>query len=116
MRKGASILLLCLAMGAAFIASAQEGGLGTLAGTVVNAKGRPVAGARVIMQSAAGASPDATTTNAQGRFFFPQLAHGYYDVRASLAGKVSDWKHNIEVRTGKQTDVTLRLSWARKRS
>jgi hypothetical protein len=75
-----------------------------------------VANARVIMQTASGGSPDATTTNDRGRFFFPQLPHGYYDVRASFSGKSSDWKQNVEVRTGKQTDVTLRVTHARKRT
>ena len=88
--------------------------MGTLAGYVLNARGKPVENARVIMQTAAGGSPDATTTNDRGRFFFPQLPHGYYDVRASFAGKTSDWMQNVEVRTGKQTDVTLRLTRARK--
>lgn len=108
MRSTASVLILCAIL--AFAAAAQEGGMGTLSGVVLSAKGRPVEGARVIMQTASGGAPDATTTNAHGRFFFPELTHGYYDVRASFAGKSTDWKHNIEVSTGKQTNVTLRLS------
>jgi len=107
MKRAAVTLLLCLIM--PLIAAAQSGGMGTLAGTVLNAKGKPVAGASVTMENATGESPHATTTNAQGRFFFPQLAHGYYDVRAAHNGATSDWKHNVEVSTGKQTDVTLRL-------
>jgi hypothetical protein len=106
-RRIAWALLLCV--GLAFAACAQEGGMGTLSGVVLNTNGRPVEGARVFMQTASGGAPDATTTNAHGRFFFPELAHGYYDVRASFTGKSSEWKNNIEVRTGKQTDVTLRL-------
>jgi Carboxypeptidase regulatory-like domain len=113
-RRAASALVLCAIL--AFAAAAQEGGLGTLSGVVLNAKGGPVEGARVIMQSASGGAPDAARTNSSGRFFFPQLARGYYDVRASFAGKSTDWKHNIEVRTGKETNVTLRLSRTGKRS
>jgi Carboxypeptidase regulatory-like domain len=107
-------LLLCATL-TAFTLRAQQGGIGTLAGTVVNGNGRPVVGASVTMESASGGSPHATTTNAQGRFFFPELIHGYYDVRASHNGLSSDWKHNIEVHTGKQTDVTLRLLHAEKK-
>ncbi len=89
---------------------AQARGLGTLAGTVLTAKGKPIAGARVIMQSAVGDNPNATVTNSHGRFFFPRLPRGYYDVRATFKGRASAWRHNLEVRTGRQTDVILRLS------
>lgn len=111
-RKTVLALLLCAAvtLTVAPLLPARQPGMGTLAGTVVNAKGRPVAGAHVVMQSAAGNMPQATTTNSQGRFFFPQLTHGYYDVRATASGKASAWRHNLEVRTGKQTDITLRLT------
>ena len=109
MKASGVALLLCLGL-ATLTLAAQQGGMGTLAGTVLNGKGRPVAGASVTMENASGGSPHATTTNAQGRFFFPELVHGYYDVRAAHNGAASDWKHNIEVRTGKQTDVTLRLT------
>ena len=110
-RKAAFLLTLfaIVVQGLPQVAIAQDGGLGTLAGTVVDARGKPVAGARVIMQSAAGDNPDAAVTNSHGRFFFPQLRHGYYDVRATFRGKSSAWKHNLEVRTGKQTEVRLRL-------
>jgi len=107
MKRVAVILLVCLVTG--IIAAGQEHGMGTLAGTVLNASGKPVAGASVTMENATGEGPHATTTNAQGRFFFPELVHGYYDVRATHHGAISDWRHNVEVRTGKQTDVTLRL-------
>lgn len=90
-------------------ATAADQGMGTLAGTVTGPGGRPVAGARVTSQEAGGSHPSTTITNAQGRFFFPQLGHGYYDVRAYADGTWSDWKHNIEVKTGKQTEVTLRI-------
>lgn len=87
----------------------DDGGMGTLAGTVVNSQGKPVANASVTMQNADGQMPHATSTNKEGRFFFPDLPHGYYDVRASTPASRSDWKHNIEIVTGKQTEVTLRL-------
>lgn len=93
------------------VASAQnEPGMRTLAGMALNSRGKPVVGASVTMQSSTGDNPHATKTNAQGRFFFPELVHGYCDVRASYKGAATEWKCNIEVCTGKQTDVTLRLS------
>ena len=82
---------------------------GTLAGTVLGPSGAPVTGARVTSQNADGQHPQATLTNAQGRYFFPQLVHGLYDVRAYHDGVWSEWKHNITVYTDKQTEVTLIL-------
>ncbi|HKS80939.1 MAG TPA: carboxypeptidase-like regulatory domain-containing protein [Candidatus Acidoferrales bacterium] len=104
-------LLLCAIAAGAISAAirSDDGGMGTLAGTVVNAQGKPVANASVTMQNADGQSPHAATTNRQGRFFFPDLPHGYYDVRASTHTARSEWKHNVEIVTGKQTEVTLRL-------
>jgi Carboxypeptidase regulatory-like domain len=108
MKVAAFALLVCLGL-AALTLPAQEGGMGTLAGTVLNGKGKPVVGASVTMENSSGGGPHATITNAQGRFFFPELIHGYYDVRATHNGASSDWKHNVEVHTGKQTEVTLRF-------
>ena len=97
-------------------ATAGDKGMGTLAGTVLSQSGKPVADARVTSQGADGSHPQMTTTNAQGRFFFPELVHGYYDVRAYHSGVWTDWKHNVEVNTGKQTEVKLQLSGPSKKS
>ena len=94
----------------AAIAPADDGGLGTLAGTVTTAQGKPVPDASVTIQSADGKNPHATRTNAQGRFFFAELPHGLYDVRAYHAGVRSEWKHNVNVETGKQIEVSLKLT------
>lgn len=107
-RTAGWLLIVCAVL--ALSASLWAYGLGTLAGTVVDATGKPVAGASVVMQASAGALPSATTTNSHGRFFFPRLPHGYYDVRATTRFRASAWKHNLTVRTGKQTEVTLRLT------
>ncbi len=111
-----SVYLLLAVAALACVAAADIKGLGTLAGTVVSATGRPVPDARVTSQGADGTMPQSTTTNAQGRFFFPELKNGYYDVRAYHNGAWTEWKHNIEVKTGKQTDVKLQLPAAAKKS
>jgi hypothetical protein len=103
-------VLVCLVLAAlACVAGADIKGMGTLAGTVIGTSGKPVADARVTSQGADGTNPQSTTTNAQGRFFFPELKNGYYDLRAYHNGAWTDWKHNIEVKTGKQTEVKLQL-------
>lgn len=107
-RTAGRLLIVCTVT--ALSATLWAYGLGTLAGTVVDANGKPVVGASVVMQASAGALPYATTTNSQGRFFFPRLPHGYYDVRATTRYRASAWRHNLTVRTGHQTDVVLRLT------
>lgn len=105
-----SILVAALAcLFVSLAARAGEDGVGTVAGTVISSSGTPVPGARVTLQGADGTAPEMTDTNQQGRFFFPQLNHGYYDVRAYSNGAWSAWKHNVEVKTGKQTEVKLEI-------
>jgi hypothetical protein len=107
MKKSALVFLTLVML--ASVAAAHLKGMGTLAGTVVGTNGKPVAEARVTSQGADGTSPQSTTTNAEGRFFFPELKNGYYDVRAFHNGAWTVWKHNIEVNAGKQTEVKLQL-------
>ena len=91
-------------------AAAARARTATLAGTVLDMDGKPAAGATVTAQRSDGTTPLGTHTNAQGRFFFPLLRSGLYDVRASRGKTASEWRHNIEVHAGKQTDVTLHLA------
>ena len=84
-------------------------GPGSLDGTVVNAKGAPVAGALVLWQAADGEKPRVVHSDAQGHFHVPGLRPGPYDVRASAGDASSDWEHNVNVTPGGKTDVTLHL-------
>jgi protocatechuate 3,4-dioxygenase beta subunit len=89
--------------------AAQDAGQGTLGGEVLGTDGKAVAGARVTLQASDGRLPKTTETNGQGHFWFPSLARGLYDVRAYSKGRVSEWRKNVWVDRGKQTNVTLRL-------
>jgi hypothetical protein len=82
--------------------------LGTLEGTVIR-DGKPLEGARVTAEEAEGAHPHATLTNADGRFFFPRLNPGLYNLRAYYKGAWSEWAKNAEVKIGKGTNVTLNV-------
>jgi hypothetical protein len=82
--------------------------LGTLEGTVER-DGHPLAGARVTAEEAEGAHPHATLTNNDGRFFFPRLTPGLYNLRAYYKGTWSGWEKNAEVKVGKGTNVTLHV-------
>lgn len=83
--------------------------IGTIAGTVLDAYGRPVAEATVTMQTSYGQSPCATHTDAKGHFQFARYETGQYDLRAYWHGMFSDWTKRVVIRSNKTTEVTLRL-------
>lgn len=89
--------------------AAQTNGNGTVGGQVLGTDGKAVGGARVTLQPSDGGAPKISETNSQGRFWFPSLTTGLYDVRAYSKGRESDWHRNIWVERGKQSNVTLHL-------
>jgi uncharacterized GH25 family protein len=82
---------------------------GTLAGIVVDAHGKPVPHATVTMQSSFGDRPNATHTDAQGRFQFARYRTGQYDLQAYAKGSFSPWLRRITIRSRRTTKVTLRM-------
>ncbi len=72
---------------------------GSLTGIVLSAGG----------QVADGSHPHTTQSDAKGHFRFPALRQGNYDLRAQAQGQWSEWEHNVLVRSGRETRVTLRL-------
>jgi virginiamycin B lyase len=50
-------------------------------------------------------------SDAHGRFHIEQLRTGAYDLRASVGGTWSEWKHNVFVRPGEDANVILRLTF-----
>jgi Carboxypeptidase regulatory-like domain len=102
----AGLLLAILAAGAG---AAPQNGLGTVGGSVFGPNGQAIRGARVTLQSADGTHPQTTVTNAEGRFWFPMLPKGLYDVRAYSNGRASEWRKNVWAEPGRQNTVALRL-------
>jgi hypothetical protein len=93
-----------------FTVTGDAGGrIGTIAGTVISAHGKPVADATVTMQTSYGQSPCATHTDAKGHFDFARYTAGQYDLRAYWHGMFSDWKKRVVIRSGKTTEITLQL-------
>ena len=103
------VLLLCLVIAATVSAAARPGGLGTVAGQVLSAEGKPVGGAHVTLQTTEGGRLQVAETNDQGRFWFASLPEGQYSVRASEGGRVSEWRQGVWVAPGEQTNIVLRL-------
>jgi hypothetical protein len=83
--------------------------VGTLAGTVVDAHGKPVPHATVTMQTSFGDRPNATHTDSHGRFKFARYRTGQYDLQAYADGSFSPWLRRITVRSRRTTRVTLRM-------
>jgi len=83
---------------------------GTLTGIVLSARGKPVAGAQILWQNADGQSIHALRSDAAGRFRIERLYAGLYDLRATTGTAWSEWQHNVLVRPGGETTVTLRLN------
>jgi virginiamycin B lyase len=84
---------------------------GGLEGQVVTAKGVPVADAQILWQVADGETPHVLHSDAHGQFHIERLRTGFYDLRASANGAWSEWDHNVLVRPGSDTNVTLRLAF-----
>lgn len=101
-----ALLVLTLGLSTALEAEVPHG---TMAGTVVDAHGKPVAGATVTMQTSDGAKPYATHTDASGHFEFVRYRPGQYDLRAYWNGMFSDWTKRVSIHAKKTTEVTLRM-------
>jgi hypothetical protein len=109
MRKRSLLLGLLVATLGLVAALPPNPPMGTMAGTVLDARGKPVPGATVTMQTSDGTRPFATHTDADGHFEFARYRTGQYDLRAYSKGMFSDWTKRISIRSGKTTDVILRL-------
>ncbi len=90
-------------------AAQRSSARGSLAGQVLGPDGKAAPGARVLLQGADGRNPHTTQSDSQGHFRFPVVRPGLYDLRAQASGQWSPWEHNVLVRSGRQTEVTLRL-------
>jgi Carboxypeptidase regulatory-like domain len=104
------VLILFGAISLCFVFAARARVLvGTLAGTVVDAHGHPVAGAAVSIQSSDGLEPYGAHTDRSGHFHIARLETGQYDLRASYHGATSDWTRRVAVHSNKTTEVRLLL-------
>ncbi|MGH9718368.1 MAG: carboxypeptidase-like regulatory domain-containing protein [Candidatus Acidiferrales bacterium] len=83
--------------------------VGTLAGIVVDAHGKPVPHATVTMQGSFGDRPNATHADSHGRFQFARYLTGQYDLQAYAQGSFSPWLRRITIRPHRTTEVTLHM-------
>jgi len=113
MKRQALFIILFMVLPTAIALNAKVA-VGTLAGTVVDSAGNPVAGASVSIQTSYGLHPNATLTDKTGHFAFARYKIGEYDLRASAGKAKSEWLHRIMIHSDKTTEVTIRLGPASK--
>src|SRR5215469_12430032 len=102
-------VLLCTVVAVSSFAAPSPRGLGTVGGQVLDVRGKPVGHAHVTLQASDGDQLQVAETNSQGHFWFAFLPEGQYSVRASIQGRVSEWREGVWVSPGRQTDVILHL-------
>lgn len=86
---------------------------GVISGIVLGPDDKPAPHAAITYQSSAGDSPHAVHSDSQGRFTITKLRTDNYDLRASANGVFSEWQKNFPVQSGRTSDITLRLIYAK---
>jgi Flp pilus assembly protein TadD len=103
-----SLLALVVAVGLAAPVAAQSTGM--VKGKVVDAKGEPVEGAKVVIEFTEGVNrKNETKTNKKGEFIQIGLFPGAYRVTASKE-KVGQQSFETRVRIGNASEITFQLS------
>ena len=102
------LILLALALPYSFgQGSAESSVRGNLSGTVVDASGAVVTGAKVTITGPTGSKTD--STNQDGQFIFPLLTPGFYSLKVEKGSfKTADAK-GVEVVTGRTSNLRVAL-------
>ena len=109
-RRLVGLVVACLAT--ASLAAAQETiNQGTISGRVLDPQGRTVPGALVSARQTATNVTAGATTDAEGRFRFPYLRIGQYELRAQLQG-FKDHARTLVLSAGSAFDVAITLDVA----
>ena len=81
----------------------------TVAGTVRDVSGAPIAGANVIAANIERNQKQQTVTDPSGRFRFPVLAVGAYDITATCDG-FAPWHRKLRLGVGSSLDIPITLA------
>jgi len=82
---------------------------GNISGTVVDASGAVIAGAKVVVTNTATGVSTTLTSNDQGRYNAPDLVVGPYQVQATKEGFQTVLQKNVNLTVGSQLVVNLTL-------
>jgi len=104
-------LILCTFLGAAGAASAGPIApeSGTMFGRVSDLDGNPLPGASVSLVGPALMGLRSSVTSATGRFFFPLIDPGVYEVRVEMPGFKIQVQHGLAVQSGRAMVVVFKM-------
>ena len=83
--------------------------VGAISGTVQDPSGAVVPGAGVVLKDEGTGIKKETVSTAEGTFFFPDLAHGLYEVTVTMPGFQTSVVSHISVQTSQTTDMRVKL-------
>jgi len=86
---------------------------GVITGIVLGPDDKPAPHAAISYQSSDGSAPHAVHADSHGRFTITKLHTDNYDLRASANGIFSEWQKNFPVESGRTSDITLHLIYAK---
>lgn len=107
-RVGGLLLAFCICAGAARAGAQETINTGSIGGRVTDPQGAVVAGASVTARQIETNVTAETVTDAQGRFRFPYLKVGRYEIKARLQG-FSDAVRALTVAIGSAFELPLQL-------
>ncbi|HEU0122474.1 MAG TPA: TonB-dependent receptor [Bryobacteraceae bacterium] len=98
-------------LGSAGMGLAQTGGGATLVGTVRDASGALVAGAKITVTNIATAFVTENTTSAEGTYYVPYLAPGEYRMKVAAAGFKEFVRDGLTLRSAEvpRIDITMEV-------
>ncbi len=104
--KAVVLLIVTLCTSSAF---AQSRIVGAISGSVVDPSGAAVPGAKVVLRDEATGIKKEVTSDSQGSFLLPDLAHGAYEITVTAQGFETSIAAHIAVDTSRTTDVVVHL-------
>src|SRR5205085_11047359 len=84
MHKYIATFLFCLPILCTGAAATSAQTTSTISGTILDQKGAAIAGATVTARNAETNQTRTTTTNAEGRYVFPEMRVGEYEIKADM--------------------------------
>jgi Carboxypeptidase regulatory-like domain/TonB dependent receptor len=108
-RVGGLLLAICLCVGAARAGAQESVNTASIGGRVIDPQGAVVPGVSVVARETTTNIATETVTDADGRFRFPYLRVGHYEIKAHLQG-FADAVRGLTVTLGSAFELPLQLS------
>jgi protocatechuate 3,4-dioxygenase beta subunit len=92
------------------VVSAEKGDVLTLLGTVMDPNGAVVPNVKLILRDRSKNIELKTVSDAEGKYSFPLIASGIYELTAEAPGFKKQRVENILIKTGTKTELNVELS------